>query len=880
MPRITPIPTTRVSDSLVYQRSLSQLQSDQVDLLRLQQQISTGRRVQLPSQDAPAALRAVALQRLLEQKTQVKTNLQTNNSYLSATDSALANVSNLLSEAKGSALGVSGTVATDLQREATAQELDRALQQLVDTGNQQFRDRFLFAGSRTNQVPFETKGNFVRFNGNETDLQSFSDVDILFETNASGSEVFGALSTAVEGTTDLNPIVNGSTQISSLYNGNGIELAGILVSDGVNSSTVDLSAAHTLQDVADLLEANPPFGRKITADVTPNGLSISLDSAGGGSLRISEVGSGTTATQLGIIANGSLGIGPVVSSDLNTRLQLTTQLSDLTGVRAFTRLDATGGDNALLIEANARGAANNGYNFNFVDDTVSGSESVTYNAGTQTYTIHIAEGVTTAAQVRDVLNADATFNARFGAAIDPTRDPDNNGLGHVVATTTGTTASGSGAEFDQTSGLQILNGDQTHTIDISAAETIEDLLNTLNASDADVLAELNANGTSINIRSRLSGADFAIGENGGTTATQLGVRTLTGSTRLNELNHGLGIHPNEIGDDFIIRRKDGVELRFDVSAAQTIDDVITQINTHANNLNPASRVVARLATNGNGLEIVDDGLTGAGALTITKVNNSQAAEDLGLIPVGQSTVTSGAAPAAFATTTVSPGGANNDLRFTATQSGPQRNGAQIVWNNTALGSDTATAVFNAGTNTLTIDYDAAFTTANTVVAAVAAEPSGAFAATLDTAVETTNTGAGLIGAAPATAIAAGGTSNIVTGRDTNPLEVKSVFSALIRLRTSLRANELNDTHRAFDLIEDSISGVNFSRAELGARQQGLDVLSERLESESIDLEAALSDEIEVDLAEAISDLTARQATLQASLQITAQISRLTLLDYL
>ena len=52
MARITPIPTTRVSDTLAQQRLLNQLQTDQVDILRLQQQISTGRRIQLLSEDA------------------------------------------------------------------------------------------------------------------------------------------------------------------------------------------------------------------------------------------------------------------------------------------------------------------------------------------------------------------------------------------------------------------------------------------------------------------------------------------------------------------------------------------------------------------------------------------------------------------------------------------------------------------------------------------------------------------------------------------------------------------------------------------------------------------------------------------------------------
>ncbi|MDZ4817489.1 MAG: flagellar hook-associated protein FlgL, partial [Planctomycetota bacterium] len=725
MARISPIPTTRVSDQLAYQRSMSQLQSDQVDLLRLQQQISTGRRVMLPSDDAPAALRAVALQRLLEQKTQVQGNISTNASYLNATDSALANASNLLSEAKGTALSVTGTVATDLQRAAAAEEIDRSIQQLLDSANQQFRDRYLFAGSRTTQQPFEQVGSYVRFNGNEKQLQSYSDIDILFQTNALGSEVFGGLSLPKVQSTDLNPLATSNTKLSTLNGGRGVQPGSILISDGTEHQVIDLSGAHTLQDVADIIERNPPFGRQLTVDVTATGLTVSIDSAGGGNLRITEVGGGTTASELGILAPNTTGLGPIVGTDLDPQLQLTTQLRDLLGTRAVARLDPGGSNNALLIEAKTAGAAFNGVTINYANDATSGTESVSYDSGTATFTVHIAEGSTTAAQARDLLNANPNFNANYTAGLDTIRDLANNGTGFVLTSASATTALGSGVQFDQNAGLQILNGNQTHVIDFSGAVTVEDMLNILNKSDADVLASMNADGRSISIRSRLSGADFAIGENGGNTAAQLGVRTSTTSTKLADLNHGLGVHSNETGDDFIIRRKDGTEMRFDVGSAVTIGDVIDQINNHPANADPARRVVARLATNGNGIELIDNGLAGNGQLTVQRVANSQAATDLGLIPAGQDTISSSGV-STVAGTTVSPIGLNNNLTITATHSGPLRNGVQVIFNDVSLGTDSATAVFDVVGGTLTIDYDSTLTTASTVLNAINTQSGGAF----------------------------------------------------------------------------------------------------------------------------------------------------------
>ena len=194
MSGITPIPPSRISDQFASSLLLEQFRNNQSTLLKIQQEISTGRQVIVPSDNPPASARAIDLQRLLERKSQFKTNLQTNQSYLSATDSALASVSDLLNEARGVALSASGTTVTDDQRATAAQQIDSILQQLVNTANEQFNGRYLFAGSNTGVQPFLLAGGFVQYRGNATQLQSYSDINLLFPTNVAGSDVFGALS--------------------------------------------------------------------------------------------------------------------------------------------------------------------------------------------------------------------------------------------------------------------------------------------------------------------------------------------------------------------------------------------------------------------------------------------------------------------------------------------------------------------------------------------------------------------------------------------------------------------------------------------------------------------------------------------------------------
>jgi flagellar hook-associated protein 3 FlgL len=899
MASIIPLPTTRVSGMLVRQRLLAQLQGDQLDLFRLQNQVSTGQRFSLPSEDAPAARRAMTLQRLLERKTQLRSNIETGQSFLKSTDVALNNVSGLLGNIRGLALGVSGTTSTDTERQAAVTEINRAIEQLVAVGNTQFRGRYLFSGSQTNVKPYSYDGAYVAYHGDNRAIQSYSDLGVLFSTNATGQQVFGGISSEVLGGVDLNPEVTADTPLSSLRGGRGISPNGALqISDGVNTAIVDISHAATVGDVVRLIEANPPFGRKVTATITGQGLTLQLDAAGGGNLTVKEVASGKAASELGILNAVGVLTNPLVGSDLNPLVAKTTPLDSLLGAKAQTRLISAGSNNDLLIRAAVNGAQYNGATVQIVDDgllraspgVAQGAEyaqysttarqaqaslrfsgpgndlivtanaagtaynnvdivvvgangigdaaTATYDSTTKQLTIAVddsgatsvdavvaaingtglftatsdesAEGpgsydgsslindadisnvrgdtgnsggaantlyvfvrdnVSNANNVAAAINAEGTFRAELDS-LDSTNSS-QAGTQPIPTSSTAVFAGGSGAPFDQSSGIRVVSGQSTHTISFEDASTVEDLLNIINGSEAGLYAEINADGTGINVRSRLSGADLQIGENGGQTATQLGIRSLTGATRLDALNRGVGVpakrdsyleNPPSTATDFTITASDGVgtvDLDIDVSGASTVQDVIDLINNHPLNNSAGVQVTARLNAVGNGIEIVDGG---GQPLTITAAEGSQAAQYLGLLPAGTATVT-----------------------------------------------------------------------------------------------------------------AAGGT---ISGVDKNFLETPSVFTTLIRLRDALAANDVTAIEAAISGIDADLNRVTFARSEVGARQQALDVTSRNLEEEDVQLRSALSAELEVDLVEAISNLTARQISLEASLKATAGILQMSLLNYL
>jgi len=185
------------------------------------------------------------------------------------------------------------------------------------------------------------------------------------------------------------------------------------------------------------------------------------------------------------------------------------------------------------------------------------------------------------------------------------------------------------------SGLVITNGQKTATIDLSTATTVEDLLNLINQSGTGVLARLSDNGTGIDILNPVQGTKMTIGENGGATAANLGVRSFSPSSLLAGLNGGNGVN-TVAGADIQITRRDGTSFSVDLSGLNTVQDVIDAINT----ADAGAGVTATFATTGNGIILTDS--TVGGSLTVGSLNASPAADDLGIKASSASGVITGA----------------------------------------------------------------------------------------------------------------------------------------------------------------------------------------------------------------------------------------------
>jgi flagellar hook-associated protein 2 len=196
-------------------------------------------------------------------------------------------------------------------------------------------------------------------------------------------------------------------------------------------------------------------------------------------------------------------------------------------------------------------------------------------------------------------------------------------------------------------------------IDLSSARTVNDVLDAINNNGTvNVTAQADGDHLRLTDNTGQSASDLKVQEvNSGTTAASLGLANidvagtqadgadvikLFNTIGLNQLNGGNGVQFDGTSADLQVTFRDGsspLSVNFSTfnsnGAPKTLGDVVTYLNSLA-----PGKLQAQIASDGDRLQLTD--LTaGAGTFSVSQLNNSHAADDLGLTSTASSGVITG-----------------------------------------------------------------------------------------------------------------------------------------------------------------------------------------------------------------------------------------------
>lgn len=179
----------RISSNQYQNTALSGIMSAYQTMGKASTELSTGKRIAAPSDDPSGAAEALTVQNHLDNLEQSGRLLSSAKSFLSATDSALGGVSDILRQARTLAVQGGGTNLSADERASLARQVDSFIQTLGTAGNAAYGDRYLFAGQRNDKPPFQaSQGSFLYRGGSAAG----QDGDLRLDISAGESVVINA----------------------------------------------------------------------------------------------------------------------------------------------------------------------------------------------------------------------------------------------------------------------------------------------------------------------------------------------------------------------------------------------------------------------------------------------------------------------------------------------------------------------------------------------------------------------------------------------------------------------------------------------------------------------------------------------------------------
>ena len=183
--------THRISTPMLYQQSISTLQSRQADLSKLQQQLATGKKLLTAKDDPVGAGSAVALDRALSELGQFGANADTVRHRLGLQENALAQAGEIMGRVSERAIQANGGTLSDGDRHSIAIEVRSLRTALLDVANTpDGTGRYLFGGSRDANPPFARGPAGVAYGGDQTRRSVEVAPQIFVQDTMPGSEAF------------------------------------------------------------------------------------------------------------------------------------------------------------------------------------------------------------------------------------------------------------------------------------------------------------------------------------------------------------------------------------------------------------------------------------------------------------------------------------------------------------------------------------------------------------------------------------------------------------------------------------------------------------------------------------------------------------------
>ena len=200
----------RISTQMMYEQNMRGVTESQSKWLSYGEQMSTGQRVNRPSDDPIAASQAVVVSQSQAQNSQYTLARSFATQKVSLEENVLGQVTTALQSAQEKIVYAGNGTLSDNDRKSLATDLQGIRDQLLNLANStDGNGRYIFAGYKTDAAAFDqTTGDYV---GGSTPISQQVDSARTMQISHTGSDVFGSF------TSNAAPEPDGSTPEKNMF---------------------------------------------------------------------------------------------------------------------------------------------------------------------------------------------------------------------------------------------------------------------------------------------------------------------------------------------------------------------------------------------------------------------------------------------------------------------------------------------------------------------------------------------------------------------------------------------------------------------------------------------------------------------------------------
>ena len=199
----------RISTQMMYEQNMRGITNSQSKWMDYGLQMSTGQRVNKPSDDPIAASQAVVVSQAQQQNAQYATARTFATQKVSLEESVLQQVTAAITSAHTSVVAAANGTLSDDDRASMATELQGVRDQLLNLANStDGNGRYIFGGYKTSDKPFDSTGTY---NGGDTAITQQVDASRSMVIAHTGDQVFNSI------TSNATPEPDGSTSQTNVF---------------------------------------------------------------------------------------------------------------------------------------------------------------------------------------------------------------------------------------------------------------------------------------------------------------------------------------------------------------------------------------------------------------------------------------------------------------------------------------------------------------------------------------------------------------------------------------------------------------------------------------------------------------------------------------